>query len=325
MIRTIALCRAAGTDPYENLAAEQYLLEHAEPGTCLLYLWQNRNTVVIGRNQNPWQECRCALLEADGGHLARRLSGGGAVFHDLGNLNFTFLMHQDDYDLERQLSVITEACRTLGIPAQRSGRNDITVEGKKFSGNAFYTHQGRSYHHGTLLIDVNMQAMGRYLSPSPAKLKAKGVASVRSRVINLARLCPGLTAEAMARHMQAAFERVYGLPARYLSTADLPAGPIRALAEHYCSWEWLYGRKMAFSLELARRFAWGELCLQIQADHGMIGDAEVYSDAMDWTLAPALKRSLAGCRLASDDLRERLSFLPPAVKADVLALLEEAL
>ncbi len=325
MIRHIMFYRTACTDPYENLAVEQYLLEHVDPGTCLLYLWQNRNTVVIGRNQNPWQECRCALLEADGGHLARRLSGGGAVFHDLGNLNFTFLMCQEEYDLERQLSVIMQACRALGLPARRSGRNDITIQGRKFSGNAFYTHQGRSYHHGTLLVDVDTQAMGRYLSPSPAKLKAKGVSSVRSRVVNLAQLCPGLTVEVMALHMLEAFEQVYGRTAQELNPGALPAGSIQTLTEHNRSWEWLYGRKMAFSLELTRRFEWGELCLRIQADHGIMRDVAVYSDAMDWTLAPSLRKNLAGCRLAPDALRERLCFLPPTVKTEVLALLEEAL
>ena len=139
MIRRIFLCRATGTDPHENLALEQYLLEHVEPESCILYLWQNRHTVVLGRNQNAWQECRCAQLEADGGFLARRLSGGGAVFHDLGNLNFTFLVPTQDYDLERQLSVVAQDCLGLGLSVERSGRNDVRRQGRKFSGNAFYS------------------------------------------------------------------------------------------------------------------------------------------------------------------------------------------
>ena len=138
---------------------EQYLLENVQQETCILYLWQNRRTVVIGRNQNALRECRTTQLEADGGFLARRLSGGGAVFHDLGNLNFTFLVNKEDYDLQRQLSVIVEACRAMGIPAECSGRNDVLSEGRKFSGNAFYEHRGKSYHHGTLLVDVDMENM----------------------------------------------------------------------------------------------------------------------------------------------------------------------
>ena len=117
MIKTIRLYESSSHDPYYNLAVEQHLLETVTANTCILYLWQNQNTVVIGKNQNAWKECRTTLLEQEGGHLARRLSGGGAVFHDLGNLNFTFLVPQADYDLDRQLTVIQEAVRSLDIQA----------------------------------------------------------------------------------------------------------------------------------------------------------------------------------------------------------------
>ena len=275
MIRRIFLCRATGTDPHENLALEQYLLEHVEPESCILYLWQNRHTVVLGRNQNAWQECRCAQLEADGGFLARRLSGGGAVFHDLGNLNFTFLVPTQDYDLERQLSVVAQACLGLGLSVERSGRNDVLCQGRKFSGNAFYSHQGKSYHHGTLLVDVDLEAMGRYLSPSPAKLQAKGVASVRSRVVNLKQLCPQLTVEEMGRQMELAFGQVYGLPVEIMDPRQLDAQAIQALTEHNRSWSWLYGRKLPFTLQCAQKFDWGELTVQLKADEGVIQEALV--------------------------------------------------
>ena len=209
MIRRLTVCRAAGTDPYENLALEQTLLERVRENACILYLWQNARTVVIGRNQNPWKECRTALLEEEGGHLARRLSGGGAVFHDLGNLNFTFLMREADYDLDRQLTVIETACRSLGIPVERSGRNDLLADGRKFSGNAFYHHNGRAYHHGTLMVDVDLEMVQRYLSPSKAKLAAKGVDSVRSRVVNLREFLPDLTVERLSDALTAAFAEVY--------------------------------------------------------------------------------------------------------------------
>lgn len=310
MIRRLLVCRAAGTDPYENLALEQYLLERVEPESCILYLWQNRRTVVLGRNQNAWQECRCARLEADGGFLARRLSGGGAVFHDLGNLNFTFLVRTEDYDLDRQLSVVEEACRSLGLPVERSGRNDVLCRGRKFSGNAFYSHQGRSYHHGTLLVDVDLEAMGRYLSPSPAKLQAKGVPSVRARVVNLKQLCPNLTVEEMARQMEKAFAKAYGLPAEIIRPQELDQQALQALTDHNRSWPWLYGQKLPFTLQCAQKFPWGELTVQFQADQGVIQKAAVYSDAMDWTLAPRLEAALTGCPLEGRALAGRLEGFP---------------
>lgn len=323
MIRRIFLCRATGTDPHENLALEQYLLEHVEPESCILYLWQNRHTVVLGRNQNAWQECRCAQLEADGGFLARRLSGGGAVFHDLGNLNFTFLVPTQDYDLERQLSVVAQACLGLGLSVERSGRNDVLCQGRKFSGNAFYSHQGKSYHHGTLLVDVDLEAMARYLSPSPAKLQAKGVASVRSRVVNLKQLCPQLTVEEMGRQMELAFGQVYGLPVEIMDPRQLDAQAIQALTEHNRSWSWLYGRKLPFTLQCAQKFDWGELTVQLKADEGVIQEAAVYSDAMDWTLAPQLEAALTGCPLERQALEHRLVEFPKELREGIEGLFRQ--
>ena len=209
MIRSLYVCRGRGTDPYENLALEEALLNRVGEGELILYLWQNERTVVIGKNQNPWKECRTALLAEEGGHLARRLSGGGAVFHDLGNLNFTFLMSAQDYDLPRQLAVIERACRSLGIPAARSGRNDLLADGRKFSGNAFYKHNGKAYHHGTLMVDVDLEMVQRYLSPSRAKLAAKGVDSVRSRVVNLREFVPTLSVRQLENALIAALAEVY--------------------------------------------------------------------------------------------------------------------
>lgn len=211
MIRSLYVCRGRGTDPYENLALEEALLSRVGEGELILYLWQNERTVVIGKNQNPWKECRTALLAEEGGHLARRLSGGGAVFHDLGNLNFTFLMPEAEYALSRQLSVIELACRSLGVPVQRSGRNDLLADGRKFSGNAFYKHNGKAYHHGTLMVDVDLERVSRYLSPSRAKLAAKGVDSVRSRVVNLKELVPDLTVERLADALVDALLDVYAV------------------------------------------------------------------------------------------------------------------
>ena len=294
------------TDPYRNLAMEKRLLELAQPDECILYLWQNKNTVVIGRNQNAWAECRTELLSREGGSLARRLSGGGAVFHDLGNLNFTFVMCEEHYDLAKQLSVIQAACADCGISTSLSGRNDILAEGYKFSGNAFYHHGGKAYHHGTILIDVDVEKLGRYLSPPKAKLEAKGISSVRSRVINLKQLQPTLTCETMKAHMQVAFAQVYGAEVTPLALTAEDLQIIENYAREFSQWQWLYGQRLPFQFSCQAQFAWGNIQLQFQVEGGHIAAAKVYTDAMNSELAYILENALSGCPLSLEQLRQRL-------------------
>ena len=300
MINQIKLYESNSFDPYLNLATEQYLMETVEEDACILFLWQNQNTVVIGKNQNAWKECRTALLAEEGGVLARRLSGGGAVFHDLGNLNFTFLMPQAEYDLDRQFSVIAEAVNLLGLQAERSGRNDVLVEGRKFSGNAFFKHNGNAYHHGTLLIDVDMDKLGRYLNPSKAKLQAKGVDSVRSRVVNLRELNSQITISSMKEAMTKAFAQVYDKPMTVITDQDFDHDAIEALRQRNASWEWNYGQKLPFTAELEARFPWGCVQLCMQVENGMVESAKVYSDAMDWQLPNQLEALLKGVRFEKE-------------------------
>ena len=325
MISRIALFEGSSFDPHYNLAVEQHLLETVDAGTCVLYLWQNENTVVIGRNQNPWAECRTTLLEEEGGQLARRLSGGGAVFHDLGNLNFTFLVPQGDYDLDRQLGVITEAVRRLGLHAERSGRNDILAEGRKFSGNAFYKNGTQAYHHGTLLVEADMEKLGRYLVPSRAKLQSKGVESVRARVVNLRELNPEISIPGLKAALREAFEAVYGLNTQVIRPEELDAEAIAALTTRNRSWEWNYGQRLPFSFQCEGRFDWGGVQLAFQVEHGTVQQAKVYSDAMDWALAPRAEALLTGSRFVLGDLQARLAALEPPYAPDLSALLKQNL
>ncbi len=278
-------------DPWHNLALEEALLEDVSPNGIVLYLWQNENTVVIGRNQNAWRECRWKELEESGGKLARRLSGGGAVYHDLGNLNFTFVMDKTLVDLHRQLRVLLNAIKALGVEAEFSGRNDIVADGRKFSGNAFHARDGSYYHHGTLLVDVDFEKLSNILTVDDAKMKAKGVTSVKSRVVNLKTLSDRITVDALKVELRKAFREEYGGECTELSPADV-TDDLSALYEKYAAWSWRYGRTPIFDVEVSRRFDWGIVDLGFSTDQGQIESCTVYSDAMDARLIQELSARL---------------------------------
>ena len=292
---TLLLLETNGTDPYENLALEEHLLSRVREDEALLYLWQNAHTVVIGQNQNALREVNLSRLRADGGHLARRLSGGGAVYHDLGNLNFTFVLPKAAYDLARQTRVILEAARLLGAPAEASGRNDILAGGRKFSGNAYYRRGEIWYHHGTLLVDSDLDALGRYLNVSPEKLAARGVASVRSRVCNLREYAPEATVEAARRAMAAAYSSVYGENVEIFDQNRIKNDDVGEIKRRISSESYLIGENYPFLLSLQRRFAWGGLELALNVRAGRISDCRAYSDAMEESEIAALPARLAGC------------------------------
>lgn len=329
MIGKLSVLISSCTDPYENLAREEFLTFHVEPGECVLYLWQNAHTVVIGRNQNCWKECRVAELEASGGRLARRLSGGGAVYHDLGNLNFTFCMKKEDADVPKQTSVIRRAAASFGLDARLTGRNDVTVGGRKFSGNAFFDSKGCYYHHGTLLLHTDTSLMTKYLRPSAAKLASKGVASVRSRVVNLQELCPDITVGSMKEAMIKAFSEEYGRPAESFDRDRFDEAKIRQLTGRFGSWEWKYGRRIPFTNQFIRRFAWGEAELSLKVNGGVVEEAVFATDSMEAEWFDGIGLRLAGCvyngkvisEAADTVLRERM--VPENVRRELTEWIKE--
>lgn len=315
------IVRTSSNDPWWNLAAEEYLLEQAGNGDVILYLWQNENTVVIGRNQNPWRECRTDLLENDGGKLARRLSGGGAVYHDMGNLNFTFVTGSGEYDLDKQLDVVLEAVKSLGIAAEKSGRNDLTANGRKFSGNAFCFRKNSAYHHGTILVSADIDKLSKYLQVSTEKISSKGVKSVGSRVVNLAELKPGLDIETVAETMISAFRNAYSSTAQVETCLRKCKDSRAALEELYCkysSWAWRYGKAPEFDINMETRFAWGGVEMAFKLENGMISEAAVYSDAMDADYIGGLAAILKGCRFNSGCLADRISAAEAPVQGGVI-------
>ena len=313
MVNKLYTCLGNSFNPYENLALEEVLLRNVPKNSCILYLWQNQRTVVVGKNQNAWKECRVKELEEDGGHLARRLSGGGAVFHDLGNLNFTFLVNTDDYDLEKQLDVILRAVNSLGIKALKSGRNDIiTEDGRKFSGNAFYHNGGKSYHHGTLMMHVDKELVERYLNVSKLKLSSKGVSSVKSRVVNLIELNPDITVDLMNKALFKAFEAAYGLPSEEFVLTEKEKEEVERLKERNASFEWRLGRKIAFDWKAEQRFSWGSAEIDLKVESGHVKEAAVYSDAMDGDFLKKMTPFIVGHIFSAKEIADAIAMFGDA-------------
>lgn len=311
MIDKLTYYISSKTNPYFNLAMEEHLLRKVQDRECILYLWQNKRTAVIGRNQNPWKECDLDLLESDSGFLARRMSGGGAVYHDLGNLNFTFLAKKENYDVEKQFQVILEGVKELGIKGERSGRNDITVDGRKFSGNAFYETKNACFHHGTILFNVDKEAMSRYLLVSEDKLVSKSVESVKSRVVNLNEYLSGINGWTMKETLLFGFSKVYGLYPDLIKEERVRQEELEDLCRKYSSWDWNYGKTISFHNETSKRFEWGEADIKIRADKGVIKELLIFSDSLEPDFIDAAAACLQNIRYTKEDVQLALQKLVP--------------
>ena len=285
-------------DPFLNRAVEQYLTEHQKEGVVTMYLWKNQQTVVIGYNQNPYSECNVKLLLDEGGHLMRRGTGGGAVYHDLGNINFSFVADKSLYDVRKQLSVIQDALLSYGLQTEISGRNDLTCQGRKFSGNAFAKGQKNNLHHGTILIKTDGAMMQRYLIVDKAKLLKNGVKSVASRVINLSELVPELTSESIKQPLIASFEKIYGDKADVLDFDTLITNrEVQSIREEISSHDFLFGRWEQFKTTKKDRFPWGgvEIALQIDEANALIKDIQIASDCLEPEAIQRAETLLRGC------------------------------
>lgn len=297
------------TNPFLNIAVENYLLSLNETEIVTFYLWKNHRTVVIGQNQNPYAECNVELLENEGGHLMRRRTGGGAVYHDDGNINFSFIVPKTLYDQSRQFLVLQKAVEAYGLSAEVSGRNDVLCGGRKFSGNAFSHGKYQYLHHGTILIKGNMDDLQRYLRVNPIKLHKHGVDSVRSRVVNLSELAP-VNSENIVPILLNAFQHVYSCPLtdhpfdQYASAPavelsfdrlkQLPA--VKEIETEFASDEWRFGRWRTFKAQQSASFTWGgiELSLDIDEVHSIIRGVDIATDALQVEVIENIKHALIG-------------------------------
>jgi len=290
------------TDPAGNLALEEALLAVPRTDTWL-YLWRNGPVVVIGRNQNPYLECSLDYLEEQGIPVVRRLSGGGAVYHDLGNLNYTFLCPESQMDVRRQTGLIQRAVQDLGVSCTFSGRNDLLCAGRKISGQAYYTGNGGAYHHGTLLVDVDLERMARALTPSGLKLETKSVPSVRRRVVNLRELNPEITVEAVAKALARRFQEEYGPAA--VQEWDFEASPPPNLAR-YRSAQWNLGSCPAYGASMDVSTSAGIFQVRAKVVHGRITEAALSTDALEQVPVPLLEQALLDCPFLASEVAGRL-------------------
>ena len=292
-------------NPYLNLAVESALTDDFLSDTMTMFLWKNSQTVVIGVNQNPYSECNVELLQLEGGYVARRRTGGGAVYHDLGNLNFSFVVNNANYDVHRQCSVIQRAILDFGLIAEVSGRNDILIDGRKFSGNAFYKGRQQSLHHGTILIKTDTERLQKYLKVNPVKLHKHGVKSVESRVVNLSELTD-ITAEKLIPSLIHAFEEVYDGKSEMVDFDSLCNSNVLANSRFIASDEFLFAKWRHFAAHRQAQFDWGLVDVDFDVDEQSktIKNISIASDCLQPTAIESAEQLLRG---ASSEVRPAVS------------------
>ncbi len=311
----LRILKSSVTNPWFNLATEDWIFNTLDADSHTLFLWRNSETVVIGRSQNPWVECKIDKMEEDDVFLARRQSGGGAVFHDLGNTNFTFLSPKDDYDQEANFTIIINALKKLGIDAEQSGRNDMQVGDKKISGSAFKHAADRSFHHGTLLVNANMQKLGDYLNPHPLKLQAKGIKSVRARVANLVEFNADINHETLSNAIIEAFCEFYGdiAPVEELDEASLAKQPnLNKYYQQMADWDWRFGKTPEFTHHVETRFDWGIIDLHLDVKHAVISEVVIFSDALNVELIDLLIETLTDIKYDRHEVKAKFAELGKA-------------
>ncbi|MBL7017267.1 MAG: lipoate--protein ligase [Kiritimatiellales bacterium] len=238
------IVESKSTDVYRNLAVEEWLLDHAQQ-LPVLFLYVNDPCVVIGKNQNPWRECKLTLMEEEAVPLARRISGGGAVYHDPGNLNVSVMVPRTEYVEQKQYDLIFQALETFGIKSSKVRKTSLAVDGLKFSGQAFCHRRDRTLHHGTQLINCDLSRLGRYLGPELDGIETKAVASVPAEVANLSQFAPELTVEKLSAALIETFQMLYNVP--NIGNVEIPEAQLLPMIGKNSSKDWKLGHTPKFT------------------------------------------------------------------------------
>lgn len=295
-------------DPYWNLALEEYVFEKLDEKEEYFMLWQNDNTIVVGKYQNTAQEINQTFVDENHIRVARRLSGGGAVYHDKGNLNFTFIVSEKDYGLEfnQFIQPVIRALAKLGIKAEFTGRNDITIDGKKISGNSQYVKRGRIMHHGCILVDSNLTNVSEALKPKEAKFESKSAKSVASRVTTINACSPNeINVELFKKTLVEEVLKGSGVQEYTLSQKEI--SEISKLAnEKYRKWEWNYGKSGNYNYEKSQRYDFGTVEIAAVVREGTLQEVEIHGDFFGNGEISELENALRGEAL-DEKLAERIA------------------
>eukprot|EP01117_Protostelium_nocturnum_P012045 TRINITY_DN4408_c0_g1_i8.p2 TRINITY_DN4408_c0_g1~~TRINITY_DN4408_c0_g1_i8.p2 ORF type:complete len:370 (+),score=73.72 TRINITY_DN4408_c0_g1_i8:54-1163(+) len=271
------------TDPYINLATEDWIFSEGDFNKQTLFLWRNEPTVVIGRNQNPWKECDVHQLERDNVHLVRRSSGGGAVYHDLGNSCFSFFSHSKRYNKKNNAQIICNGIKHFGVEAKPNERNDILVNQHKISGSAYRLSGEKCLHHGTLLISTHLHNLERYLYVAKQFMQSKGVSSIRSKVENLKYYQPNINHDNLSKAITESFLEFYNDDCQVETLEEESLLKIPALAlnvEKLKSWNWKFGETPSFDHRLENQFDWGKIVLHVFTKDGIVQNVTMSGEGL---------------------------------------------
>jgi lipoate---protein ligase len=268
-------------DPRINLAIEEYALKNLDINETYLLFYINEPSIIIGKNQNTIEEINTEYVDANGIHVVRRLSGGGAVYHDLGNLNFSFITKDDGesfHNFKKFTEPVVQALHRLGVDAEMSGRNDLVVGERKISGNAQFSTRGRMFSHGTLMLDSEIENVVSALKVKKDKIESKGIKSIRSRVANISEfLSEKITIEEFRSML---LEYIFNEEdvQEYVLTEDDWAKIHQLSEERYQNWEWNYGKSPKFNLQHSNRFPVGQIDVRLDVNKGIIENCKIYGD-----------------------------------------------
>ncbi len=311
MIEKCYFVKSTSINPYYNLALEDYLFHNIPDNSLIILLSQFQNTVSIGKDQNAYKECRLREMEKDHCYLARRSSGGGAVFHDLGNLNFSFIMYMDSFDIQKQTQCIAYALRSLGIPAYLSGRNDIEVNGMKVSGNAYLTEKEHCLHHGTIMLNVDKKLMNKYLNVSDKKIRAKGYDSVYSRVANITDFNKDITMKKLQDAVLQTVANNYGP----LYEMAMPQN-LDDIIEKYHSYKYIYNTVGEYTVIVHDYYSFGEVQMYVDIINGSIDHVDLFTDALDDELTDKIHQVFDGLHIDDVSFRNRMARIEKEYQQD---------